>query len=482
MVGTLRLAPTFVGARSGNKKSHHLMPEEFTHISDIELSERLPPQNIEAEQSVLGALMLDKNAIIKVADILKPGDFYRGIHNTIYQAMLDLYQKGEPIDLLSLTNRLEEKKKLEEIGGTSYLTELVNLVPTTANLVHYAKIVQRKKVLRELIEAAYHISQLGYQDSEDTENILDQAEQRIFTLSQRSISQEFLPVKSTLEEAFERLERLHRGEGTLRGVATGFTDLDNYLAGLQRSDLVVLASRPSLGKTALAMDIARHIGVKEKIPVGIFSLEMSKHDLVDRFLAAEAGADLWRLRTGRLSFEGFDNDFTRIQQALGLLSEAPIFIDDAPSPTVLQMRTMARRLQSDQNLGLLIIDYLQLIQPLNPREGEVQQLTEISRSLKGLSRELDLPVLAISQFSRAPEARPDQMPRLSDLRGSGSIEQDADVVLFIYREDRVKKNSERPNIADIIIAKHRNGPIGKIELYFNESQVSFKNLEKHFVE
>jgi len=458
------------------------MPEEFTHISDIQLPERLPPQNIEAEQSVLGALMLDKNAIVKIADILKPGDFYRGAHNTIYSAMIDLYQKGEPVDLLSVANRLEEKKKLEEVNGISYLTELVNLVPTSANIVYYAKIVQKKKILRDLIEAAYQINQLAYQDSEDTETLLDQAEQKIFTLSQRSINQEFLPVKSALEEAFERLEKLHRAEGTLRGVPTGFTDLDNYLAGLQKSDLIVLASRPSLGKTALAMDIARHVGVKEKIPVGIFSLEMSKQDLVDRLLAAEAGVNLWRLRTGRLSLEGFDNDFTRIQQALSLLSEAPIFIDDTPSPTVLQMRTMARRLQSDQRLGLLIIDYLQLIQPLNPRESEVQQLTEISRSLKGLSRELDIPVLAISQFSRAPEVRPDQMPRLSDLRGSGSIEQDADVVLFIYREDRVKKNSERPNIADIIIAKHRNGPIGKVELYFNESQVSFKNLEKHFVE
>lgn len=458
------------------------MPDEFSHISTIDLPERLPPQNIEAEQSVLGSLMLDKDAVTRIADILKPGDFYRGVHNIIYQAILDLYQKGEPIDILSVTNRLEEMNKLEEIGGTTYLTELINTVPTAAHIVNYAKIVHRKKVLRELIKASYEIAQLGYSETEETDNLLDQAEQRIFRISQQSLQQEFLPVKSVLEEAFERLDKLHQEKGIYRGVATGFTDLDNYLAGLQKSDLIVLAARPSLGKTALALDIARHIASIEKVPVGIFSLEMSRHDVVDRLLATQAGVDLWRLRTGRLSTEGFDNDFIRIQQALHDLSEAPIYIDDAASPTVLQIRTMARRLQAEHPLALLIVDYLQLIQPINPADSEVRQLTEISRALKGLAREIEIPVLALSQFSRAPEARPDQMPRLSDLRGSGSIEQDADVVLFIYREDRVKKGSERPNIADIIIAKHRNGPIGKIELYFNEAQVSFKNLEKHFGE
>jgi replicative DNA helicase len=444
--------------------------------------QKIPPQNIEAEQSVLGCLMLDKNAIIKVADILQPGDFYRQVHNSIFEIMVELYEKGEPIDLLSMTNRLEEKKLLEEIGGPSYLTNLVNIVPTAAHIYHYAKIVHRKKVLRDLIDISQDISQLGFSEEKDIEYILDEAEQKIFKISQKSLSQDFIPVKDALEEAFERIEKLHRGEGALRGVPTGFNDLDNYLSGLQQSDLIILAARPSLGKTAMAMDIVRHVAVHQKIPVGIFSLEMSKHDVVDRLLAAEAGVDLWKLRTGKLSSEGIDNDFARIQEAMSSLSQSPIYIDDAPSPTVLQMRTMGRRLQAEQKLGLIVVDYLQLIQPRTNSENMVQQVTEISRSLKGLARELEVPVLALSQLSRAVESRPDQFPRLADLRESGSIEQDADVVMFIYREDKVKKDSSRPNIADIVIAKHRNGPIGKVDLYFNESQVSFKNLERHFGE
>jgi len=445
-------------------------------------SDKLPPQNIDAEQSLLGSLMLDKNAVIRVADVLKTGDFYRQAHNIIFDAMLDLYKKGEPIDLLSLNGRLEDRKQLEETGGPVYLTELVNRVPTAAHVAHYAKIVHHKKVLRDLIEAAEHITRLGFNEDTDIENILDEAEQSVFRISQKSLSQEFLPVKNALEEAFERIDKLHKGGGALRGVATGFNDLDNILGGLQKSDLVILAARPSLGKTSMAMDIARHVALKEKVPVGIFSLEMSKHDIVDRFLASEANVDLWKLRTGRLSDEGVDNDFVRIQEAMSVLSEAPIFIDDAPSPTVLQMRTMGRRLQSEHGLGLIVVDYLQLIQSTNPSDSMVHQVTEISRSLKTLARELECPVLALSQLSRAVESRPDQRPRLADLRESGSIEQDADVVMFIYREDKTKKDSPRPNIADIIISKHRNGPIGQVELYFNESQVSFKNLERHFNE
>lgn len=446
------------------------------------LPDKLPPQNIEAEQSVLGCLMLDKDAVVKIIDVLSPGDFYRQVHNIIFSAMFDLYEKGEPIDLLSLANRLEELRQLEEIGGPAYLTTLVNTVPTAAHVLHYAKIVHHKKVLRDLIEAAEHITQLGFKEEESMENILDEAEQRIFRISQKTLTQEFLPVKNALEEAFERIDKLHKGDGAWRGVPTGFNDLDNILAGLQKSDLVILASRPSLGKTALALDIARHIAIREKVPVGIFSLEMSRHDVVDRLIAAEAGVDLWKLRTGRLSSDGLDNDFIKIQESLAALSEAPIFIDDAASPTVLQMRTMGRRLQTEHNLGLIIVDYLQLIQPRVSSESLVQQVTEISRSLKGLARELEVPVLALSQLSRAVEGRPDQVPRLSDLRESGSIEQDADVVLFIYREDKAKRDSPRPNIADILIAKHRNGPIGKVELYFNDSQVSFKNLERHFTQ
>lgn len=443
---------------------------------------RLPPQNIEAEQSVLGSLMLDKEAIIQIADILKPDDFYRGIHSNIYQAMLELYEKNEPIDLLSLTNRLEENKQLEKIGGASYLTSLVNLVPTAAHVTHYAKIVKHKKILRDLIEASDQITQLSYQESEDVENLVDTAEQKIFSISQQSIGQKFLLVKETLEEAFERIDKLHKGDEVMRGVPTGFSDLDNYLAGLQQSDLVILASRPSLGKTTLALDFARHIAIKQKIPVGIFSLEMAKEQLVDRLICAQAEVDLWRMRTGRLSGEGPDNDFNRIQQALDELSIAPLFIDDTPSPTVLQMRAMARRLQAEHNLGLIIVDYLQMIQARNLNDSPVQQVTEITRNLKTLARELDTPVLALSQLSRAVESRSPAIPKLSDLRESGTIEQEADVVLFIYREDKDRPNADRKNIADIIIAKHRNGPIGKIELFFNESQVSFKALEKHLGE
>lgn len=443
---------------------------------------RLPPQNIEAEQSVLGCLMLDKDAIIKVADILKPEDFYKGIHTNIYQGMLELYDKNEPIDLLSLSNRLAEKKQLKEIGGNTYLTSLVNLVPTAAHIIHYAKIVKHKRILRNLIEAAGQIDQMSYQEPEDVDNLVDEAEQKIFSISQQSVSQKFSLVKDSLEEAFERIDKLHRGGDVTRGLPTGFPDLDNYLSGMQKSDLIILASRPSLGKTTLALDLARQTATKQKIPVGIFSIEMSKEQLVDRLICSQAEVDLWRMRTGRLSGEGPENDFNRIQQAMDELSVAPIFIDDSPSPTIMQMRTVARRLQAEHNLGLIVIDYLQMIQPRSSYDSPVQQVTEISRGLKSLARELNLPVLALSQLSRAVENRSPSIPKLSDLRESGSLEQDSDVVLFIYREDKDRPNTDRKNIADLIIAKHRNGPIGKVELFFNESQVSFKTLEKYLGE
>ncbi len=443
---------------------------------------RLPPQNIEAEQSVLGSLMLDKDAVIRIVDTLKPDDFYRGIHANIYQAMLELFEKNEPIDLLSLTNRLEEKKQLEEIGGTSYLTTLVNTVPTAAHVTHYAKIIKSKKVLRDLIDSSHQISQLSYEEPDDVENLVDVAEQKIFSISQQSTAQKFMPVKNALEDAFERIDKLHRGDEITRGVPTGFTDLDNYLSGFQKSDLIILGARPSLGKTSIALDFTRHIAIKEKIPVAVFSIEMSKEQLVDRLICSQAEVDSWRMRTGRLSGEGPDNDFQRIQQAMDELSAAPIYIDDTPSPTVIQMRAMARRLQAERNVGLIVIDYLQMILPRNHNDSPVQQMTEISRSLKALARELNLPVLAISQLSRAVESRSPAIPRLSDLRESGSLEQDSDVVLLIYREDKDRPNPERKNVAEIHIAKHRNGPIGKVELFFNESQVSFKNLERHLGE
>jgi len=450
--------------------------------SSIKIEGKLPPQNIEAEQSVLGSLMLDKDAVIKIADILVADDFYRGVHANIYQAMINLYEKNEPIDLLSLTNLLEEKKQLEEIGGAGYLTSLVNSVPTAGHIVHYAKIIKNKKALRDLIEASDEINRLSYREPEDAEALVDQAEQKIFSVSQKTIGQKFMPVKDALESAFERIDKLHRGEEATRGIPTGFIDIDNYLSGFQKSDLIILASRPSLGKTSMALDIARHITTKEKTPVAVFSIEMSKEQLVDRLICSQAEIDSWRMRTGRLSGEGPDNDFERIQQALDDLSEAPIYIDDTPSPTILQMRTMARRLQAQSNLGLVIVDYIQMIQPRNPSDAPVQQMSEISRNLKALSRELNVPILALSQLNRAVESRSPAIPKLSDLRDSGAIEQDADVVLFIYREDKERPNTDRKNIADIIIAKHRNGPTGRTELFFNESQASFRNLERHLAE
>jgi len=447
-----------------------------------ELPEKLPPQSIEAEQSLLGSLMLDRNAITKVADFLRPEDFYRGNHQEIYQACQELFEKGEPIDFLALSNRLKERGQLEEIGGNSYLTELVNSVPTASHVLSYARIVQRKRILREMIDASHEIGVLGYNETEDPDVLLDQAEKRIFSIAQRSLSQRFLPVKETLEEAFERIDKLSKRETGLRGLPTGFTDLDNILAGLQKSDLIILASRPTLGKSALALNIAANIAINEKIPVGLFSLEMSKDQVVDRLISGLANVDLWRLRTGRLSGEGEDNDFSRIQSAMGILSEAPIYIDDAASSNILQMRAMARRLQAEKGLGLVIVDYLQLMEPRNPNDPIVRQVTEISRSLKSLARELNIPVLALSQLSRAVEQRSPQRPRLADLRESGSLEQDSDVVLFIYREDRYRPDTPRKNIADIIIAKHRNGPVGSVELYFDDRRVSFRNLEKGYPE
>jgi len=439
---------------------------------------KLPPQNIEAEKSLLGSLMLDKNAIIKVADFLQTRDFYKPDHQEIYQAILELFEKSDPIDLLSVSSRLKEKNLLKEVGGNSYLTELINLVPTATHILNYAKIVQRKRILRDLIEASQEINLMGYNEQEDIDMLLDKAEQRIFSIAQRSLTQRFFPIKDGLEEAFERIDRLSKHQGGLRGLPSGFNDLDNILAGLQKSDLIILASRPSLGKSSLAVNFAANIAINQKLPVGIFSLEMSKDQVVDRLIASLANVDLWRLRTGRLSSEGEDNDFSKIQQTMGVLSEAPIYIDDAASSNVLQMRAMARRLQAEHGLGLIIIDYLQLMEPRNPAASLVQQVSEISRALKGLARELNVPVLALSQLSRAVEHRTPQIPRLSDLRESGGLEQDADVVLFIYREDRDNPDTGRKNIADIIVAKHRNGPVGKVELYFDDQRVCFRNLAK----
>jgi len=439
---------------------------------------KLPPQNLEAEKSLLGSLLLDKNAIVKVIDFLGAKDFYKQNHQDIYKAISALFEKGEPIDLLAVASKLRENDLLEKIGGNAYLTDLINTVPTASHVLNYAKIVQRKRVLRELIEASQEINYLGWQEQEDIDEVLDKAEQKIFSIAQKNLGQRFIPVKDALEGAFERIDMLSKHQGGIRGLATGFKLLDNMLAGFQKSDFIILAARPSIGKSALAVNMAANIAIKEKIPVGIFSLEMSNDQVVDRLLASAANVDLWRLRTGRLSSEGEDNDFERIQNAMGILSEAPIYIDDAASPNVLQMRAMARRLQAEHGLGLIIVDYLQLVEPRTSSPNLVQQISEISRSLKGLAKELNIPVLALSQLSRAVEHRTPQIPKLADLRESGSLEQDADVVLFIYREDRYNEETSRKNIADIIVAKHRNGPVGKVELYFDDQRVSFRNIEK----
>jgi replicative DNA helicase len=443
-----------------------------------EISGKIPPQSIEAEKSLLGCLLIDKDAILKIADFLKPEDFYRGIHQTIFQTCLELFQKGEPIDILTVSNRLEEKKLLEEVGGRTYLTELINSVSAPSNVLNYAKIIQKKRVLRDLISASQEIGQMAFNEMEEVEKILDRAEKRIFSIAQKSLTQKFVPVKETLEEAFERIDKLSKQGASLRGIPTGFRDLDNILAGLQKSDLIILAARPTMGKSALATSIALNVAIRENVPVGIFSLEMSKDQIVDRFIASLAGIDLWRLRTGRLSAEGDQNDFVKIQRAMAHLAEAPIYIDDAPTSTVLQMKAMCRRLQAEKGLGLVIVDYLQLMEPLNPDASPVQQVSENSKALKALARELQVPVLAISQLSRAVEHRSPPIPKLADLRQSGTIEQDADVVLFIYREDRYFQETPRKGIADVIIAKHRNGPVGRVELYFDERCVTFRDLEK----
>jgi len=453
----------------------YLMTNNFQSSA---LPDKLPPQSTEAEKSLLGCLMLDKNAIVKVADFLQTKDFYRGIHQEIYRVFRELFEKGEPIDLLLVSNRLREKNLLDEIGGNSYLTELINFVPTASHVLNYAKIVQRKRILRDLISASQEVGQMGYNETEDINVLLDRAEKKIFSIAQKGFTHEFISVKSDLEAAFQRIDILSKGGGTLRGLPTGFIDLDNILAGLQKSDLIILASRPTLGKSALATNITANIAISQKVPVGIFSLEMSRDQLVDRLISSLSNVDLWRLRTGKLSDQGEDNDFVRIRNAMDILAEAPIYIDDAATTNVLQMKAMARRLQAEKGLGLIIIDYLQLMEPVNPTASPVEQVSENSRALKSLAKELDAPVLVISQLSRAVEQRSPQIPRLSDLRQSGTIEQDADVVLFIYREDRYRPETTRKGMADIIVAKHRNGPVGQVELYFDERIVSFRNLEK----
>jgi len=435
---------------------------------------RIPPQSIDAEMAFLGSVMLRPEVLYDVLDAVNPESFYSDKHRIIFEAMLELFRKSEPIDLLTLSAKLKEKNLLEKIGGSSYLSELVNSVPSSSNAEHYARIIQKKYLMRQLIEASEQVSSLGYDESQDLEELLDNAEKAIFKVTNFSTLHKFVDMRTILGDAWERIDKMHHDKDTLRGVPTGFKGIDNKLSGLQKSDLVILAARPSVGKTSLALDIARNAAMRHGVPVGIFSLEMSSQQLVDRMLASESKVDAWKLRTGKLTAE---EDFGRISEALAELSKAPIFIDDQPGNNILKMRSVARRLKSEKGLGLIIVDYLQLMSPTQSKNNDnlVQQVTEISRSLKSLARELDVPVLALSQLSRAVESRGGK-PRLSDLRDSGSIEQDADVVMFIHR-DKSEDSGGKENVTEILIEKHRNGPTGRVELYFDAEKSSFKSID-----
>ena len=440
------------------------------------MSVRIPPQNIESEKALLGSIMLRPDSINDILDFVSADSFYSGKHRLLFRTMLELSSKGDPIDLLTVSTKLKENKALDQSGGMSYLTELTNMVPSSANIEYYAQMVQKKHMMRKLIEASEHICSLGYDEASDLENMLEGAERKIYEVTQAGAGAgKVVEMKDALGEAWERLDKLHRSPGGLRGVPTDFRDLDNVLAGLQKSDLIILAARPSMGKTSLALDIARQSAIKHGTKVVIFSLEMSNQQLVDRMIAAESRVDAWRLRTGKLSM---DDEFSKIREALGPLSKAPIFVDDQPGATIQKMRSTIRKLKSEKGLDLIVIDYLQLITPTKTKsDNVVQQITEISRDLKHLAREFNVPVLALSQLSRAVEQRGGR-PRLSDLRDSGSIEQDADVVIFIHREQNDDGGGRKQN-TEILIEKHRNGPTGKVDLFFDDKRSTFLTMDKN---
>jgi len=432
-----------------------------------QLQVRIPPHSLEAEESVLGALLLDRDAIIAIAEFLKSGDFYDERHSDIYTCALELYEERVPIDVLTISEKLKKKKALKRVGGVSYLVELANRVPTAAHVEHYGKIVKDASTKRLLMRAASKLVELSMDESLAANELLDKAESEVFSLTQRHVARAFTPVREALAESFDRLDELHKQAGGLRGVPTGFPDLDDTLAGLQRSNLIILASRPGVGKTSLALNITQNLAVKHKRPVGFFSLEMSREELVDRLLVAQADIDAWRLKTGKLS----EDDFTKLSNAMGELAEAPIYIDDTPALSILEMRTKARRLQVESNVELIIVDYLQLARS-RQLENRVQEVSEISQGLKNLARELKIPVLALSQLSRAVEQRGQKKPQLADLRESGSIEQDADVVMFLWREE----DEDLENI-NLDVAKHRNGQLRSIKLRFRGDRIKFYSRE-----
>ena len=435
-----------------------------------------PPQNLDAEMSLIGAILIDEDVLADVSEIVKSTDFYDKRHDMIYSAMIRLFEHHKPVDLLTLTDELKKKGVIDDTGGPAYLTELTNYVPTAAHAATYAEMVAQKAIRRRLIKASADITELGYQEDHSVQELLEKAEKELFSVSDQSLKQDLVSVETILLENFDRLEELHKNKGSIRGVKTGYRDLDSMTAGLQRSDLIILAARPSMGKTTLVTNLAYNIATINKQAVLFFSLEMSKEQLIDRMLADVSGVDAWNIRTGNLS----DDDFNKLSEASGEIAEAPIYIDDTPGLTVLEMRTKARRAAHSAPVGLVIVDYLQLMSSSTNRTdgNRVQEVSEISRGLKLLARELNVPVIALSQLSRSVESRNPQIPQLADLRESGSIEQDADIVMFIYREAYYNPDTERENITDLIISKHRNGPTGKVELYFHPERLRFMSLDK----
>ncbi|MBU0686667.1 MAG: replicative DNA helicase [Candidatus Margulisbacteria bacterium] len=442
------------------------------------MEDRIPPQNLEAEQYVIGSMLIDKNAITKVIEILRPESFYRDAHRFVFEAMLDLFDKGEPIDFVTVTEHLRKTGKLDAVGGSVYVADLLNSVPTAANVEHHAKIIEEKFILRKLIDAGTNIVARSFGEPEDVDLVLDQAEKEVFNIALNRIREGFYKIDSVLKKVLDKIDKLYGKAESITGAPTGYADLDHLTAGFQNSDLIIIAARPSVGKTAFSLNIALNMAIKHKIPVAIFSLEMSKDQLAQRMLCSEAEIDAQKLRTATLP----DAGWKKLTRALGKLSEAPIYVDDTPSASSTEIRAKARRLKIERGLGLVIVDYLQLMRGRGRVENRVQEISEIARSLKTLARELDVPVIAVSQLSRAIEKRTDRIPMLSDLRESGEIEQTADLVMFIHRDDYYNPASEKGNVAEIIIAKQRNGPVGTVELVFRKEFAKFCNKESRYEE
>lgn len=435
---------------------------------------RVPPNNLEAEQSVIGAMLLDKGAISTASEIVQGEDFYRDAHRLIYEAIMELYDKDEPVDLVTIVDCLRGKGILENVGGITYISNLVSSVPTTANVKYYAKIVDDKSTLRKLIKSSSETMDKCYAAYEDVPSILDVAEKDIFDISQKAITHDFESMNKILQKGFDEIEKLYVNKGSITGIPSGFSDLDSKTSGFQKGDLVLVAARPSMGKTAFAINVAQYASLKNNNSVAIFSLEMSKDQLAYRMLCAEANIDMLKLRTGNID----EDDWVKLAKAAGPLASSKIFIDDTPGISVTEMRSKCRRLKIEHGLDLIVIDYLQLVQGRIRSENRQQEVSDISRSLKTLAKEMDAPVIALSQLSRAPEARADHRPMLSDLRESGSIEQDADVVCFLYRDDYYNKESDKKNIAEVIISKQRNGPTGTVELYFIGQYTKFQGIDR----